>query len=116
MRILGNQLNCSTNLMKQILELLSDKLGQGHFDFLDHTSKYPDSEVFTFKSGAKLGRSGISTWYVHSAEFECDFHSALCELKAANFMRQARDLMHASQSLRRVPVKDQVTYGGFLIL
>lgn len=102
--------------MKQNLELLADKLGQGHFDFLDQSPDEPQPEVFIFKSGAKLGRLSSSRWYAHSVTHTCDTQSALQELKAANFMRQARDLLHSAQSLRRVPMNLRVTYGGFRTL
>lgn len=112
--LLGYRIQCGPAQMARLLNIMS---GTEHmFQHLtDVANDYAASNLFVFRSGAKLGRRGRSAWYIYGYQAgNADGKAAMSELRAADHVRQAIEHMNAVQDIMQPNRKSEfrVTYKG----
>lgn len=108
-------IKCSAKMMAQLLEIMDDFVGSGKYNHLFTGGVFPASDLFLFRSGAKLGRRSLNEWYIYGyAAGGSDGFAAVYQLQAANHVRQAISLMGSVNSmLGTAPVKYHGLWGQY---
>lgn len=95
------------------LALLSKEPGK--FDYLTLGYDEQRPEVYLFRNGAKLIRTGLTKWRIHGyASDGKDIESALLEMKAANYLRLAVAAMKEVEVVGQTAKEFQLTYLGLI--
>lgn len=109
-----SRITCGPHKMVALLNLMNDTTTR--FQYLldwDPKCAVPVTDIYVFRSGAKLGRLAKSTWYVYGYQKDhVDQLAAIAELRAADLTRQAINHKRAIDDLLRTPRSQRVDYKG----